>query len=152
MGAYAKEWLQLAFPLYLWIIIIFIIYLCRNYGKISRLVGSNAVPVLSTLLLSYTKLVCTIFIILHKHQITFHCTKDQLKPVTVWYEDPNVEYGKGKHAALLSVALFLLLFLSYNTPYSYCFIYFMRSTSQISEHSKRHGVGSNPSLMLIVGR
>ena len=28
----------------------------------------------------------------------------------MWYEDPNVEYGKGKHAALLSVALFLLLF------------------------------------------
>ena len=111
MGAYAKEWLQLAFPLYLWVIIIFIIYLCRKYGKISRLVGSNAVPVLSTLLLlSYTKLVRTIFIILHKRPINLHCTNDQLKPVTVWYEDPNVEYGKGKHAALLSVALFLLLF------------------------------------------
>ena len=109
MGAYAKEWLQLAFPLYLWVIIIFIIYLCRKYGKISRLVGSNAVPVLSTLLLlSYSKLVRTIFIILHKRQITLHCTN--VKPVTVWYEDPNVEYGKGKHAALLSVALFLLLF------------------------------------------
>ena len=110
MGAYAKEWLQLAFPLYLWVIIIFIIYLCRKYGKISRLVGSNAVPVLSTLLLlSYTKLVRTIIIILHKRQITLHCTSDQLN-TTVWYEDPNVEYGKGKHAALLSVALFLLLF------------------------------------------
>ena len=117
MGAYAKEWFQLAFPLYLWMIIIFIIYLCRKYGKISRLVGSNAVPVLSTLLLlSYTKLVRTIFIILHKRQITLHCTNDQLKPVTVWYEDPNVEYGKGKHAALLSVALFLLLF--FVVPYT----------------------------------
>ena len=117
MGAYAKEWLQLAFPLYLWIIIIFIIYLCRKYGKISRLVGTNAVPVLSTLLLlSYTKLVRTIFIILHKRQITLHCTNDQLKPVTVWYEDPNVEYGKGKHAALLSFALFLLLF--FVVPYT----------------------------------
>ena len=110
MGAYAKEWLQLAFPLYLWVIIIFIIYLCRKYGKISRLVGSNAIPVLSTLLLlSYTKLVRTIFIILHKRQITLYCTNDQLN-TTVWYEDPNVEYGKGKHGALLSVALFLLLF------------------------------------------
>ena len=116
MGAYAKEWLQLAFPLYLWVIIIFIIYLCRKYGKISRLVGSNAVPVLSTLLLlSYTKLVRTIFIILHKRQITLHCTNDQLN-TTVWYEDPNVEYGKGKHAALLSFALFLLLF--FVVPYT----------------------------------
>ena len=115
MGAYAKEWLQFAFPLYLWVIIIFIIYLCRKYGKISRLVGSNAVPVLSTLLLlSYTKLVRTIFIILHKREITLHCTN--VKPVTVWYEDPNVEYGKGKHAALLSFALFLLLF--FVVPYT----------------------------------
>ena len=114
MGAYAKEWLQFAFPLYLWVIIIFIIYLCRKYGKISRLVGSNAVPVLSTLLLlSYTKLVRTIFIILHKREITLHCTNDQLN---VWYEDPNVEYGKGKHAALLSFALFLLLF--FIVPYT----------------------------------
>ena len=30
MGVYAKEWLQFAFPLYLWVIIIFIIDLCKN--------------------------------------------------------------------------------------------------------------------------
>uniref|UniRef100_A0A1X7U4C6 Right handed beta helix domain-containing protein n=1 Tax=Amphimedon queenslandica TaxID=400682 RepID=A0A1X7U4C6_AMPQE len=57
MDSYAKQWLQFAFPLYLWIIIIIIIQLCRRYGKISRLMGSHAVPVLSTLtFLSYTKL------------------------------------------------------------------------------------------------
>ena len=57
MDSYAKQWLQFAFPLYLWIIIFIIIQLCRRYGKISRLMGSHAVPVLSTLfLLSYTKL------------------------------------------------------------------------------------------------
>uniref|UniRef100_A0A1X7T4H0 Right handed beta helix domain-containing protein n=1 Tax=Amphimedon queenslandica TaxID=400682 RepID=A0A1X7T4H0_AMPQE len=57
MDSYARQWLQFAFPLYLWIIIIIIIQLCRRYGKISRLMGSHAVPVLSTLfLLSYSKL------------------------------------------------------------------------------------------------
>uniref|UniRef100_A0A1X7SLY4 Uncharacterized protein n=1 Tax=Amphimedon queenslandica TaxID=400682 RepID=A0A1X7SLY4_AMPQE len=69
MDSYAKQWLQFAFPLYLWIIIIIIIQLCRRYGKISRLMGSHAVPVLSTLfLLSYTKLVRTIVIVLHKRE------------------------------------------------------------------------------------
>uniref|UniRef100_A0A1X7TNQ8 Uncharacterized protein n=1 Tax=Amphimedon queenslandica TaxID=400682 RepID=A0A1X7TNQ8_AMPQE len=31
MDSYAKQWLQFAFPLYLWIIIIIIIQLCRRY-------------------------------------------------------------------------------------------------------------------------
>uniref|UniRef100_A0A1X7SZV8 Uncharacterized protein n=1 Tax=Amphimedon queenslandica TaxID=400682 RepID=A0A1X7SZV8_AMPQE len=68
MDSYAKQWLQFAFPLYLWIIIIIIIQLCRRYGKISRLMGSHVVPVLSTLtFLLYTKLVRTIVIVLHKY-------------------------------------------------------------------------------------
>uniref|UniRef100_A0A1X7U274 Right handed beta helix domain-containing protein n=1 Tax=Amphimedon queenslandica TaxID=400682 RepID=A0A1X7U274_AMPQE len=72
MDSSAKQWLQFAFPLYLWIIIIIIIQLCKRYGKISRLMGSHAVPVLSTLfLLSYTKLVRTIVIVLHKREKLF---------------------------------------------------------------------------------
>ena len=39
MDSYAKQWLQFAFPLYLWIIIFIVIQLCRRYGKISRLMG-----------------------------------------------------------------------------------------------------------------
>ena len=106
MDSYSKQWLQFAFPLYLWIIIIIIIQLCRRYGKISRLMGSNTVPVLSTLtFLSYTKLVRTIVIVLHKRQVTLHCTIESLESVSLWYEDPNVEYAKGKHAGLFGFAL-----------------------------------------------
>ena len=106
MDSYSKQWLQFAFPLYLWIIIIIIIQLCRKYGKISRLMGSNTVPVLSTLtFLSYTKLVRTIVIVLHKRQVTLHCTNESVKSVSLWYEDPNVEYAKGKHAGLFGFAL-----------------------------------------------
>ena len=106
MDSYAKQWLQFAFPLYLWIIIIIIIQLCRKYGKISRLMGSHAVPVLSTLtFLSYTKLVRTIVVVLHKREVTFHCTNESVKSVSLWYEDPNVEYAKGKHAGLFGFAL-----------------------------------------------
>ena len=107
MDSYAKQWLQFAFPLYLWMIIIVIIWLCRRYGKISRLMGSHAVPVLSTLfLLSYTKLVRTIVIVLHKRDITLHCINGSIS-VSKWYEDPNVDYAKGKHTALFAFALFV---------------------------------------------
>ena len=111
MDSYAKQWLQFAFPLYLWIIIIIIILLCRKYGKISRLMGSHAVPVLSTLfLLSYTKLVRTIVIVLHKREVTLHCTDESVRSVSLWYEDPNVEYAKGKHAGLFVFALLVSVF------------------------------------------
>ena len=106
MDSYAKQWLQFVFPLYLWIIIIIIIKLCRRYGKISRLMGSHAVPVLSTLtFLSYTKLVRTIVIVLHKREVPLHCTNESVRSVSLWYEDPNVEYTKGKHAVLFGFAL-----------------------------------------------
>ena len=106
MDSYAKQWLQFAFPLYLWVIIIIIIQLCRRYGKISRLMGSHAVPVLSTLfLLSYTKLVRTIVIVVHKREVTLHYSNESVRSVSLWYEDPNVEYAKGKHAVLLGFAL-----------------------------------------------
>ena len=106
MDSYAKQWLQFAFPLYLWIIIIIIIQLCRRYGKISRLMGSHVVPVLSTLtFLSYTKLVRTIVIVLRKCEVTLHCTNESVRSVILWYEDPNVEYAKGKHAGLFGFAL-----------------------------------------------
>ena len=111
MDSYAKQWLQFAFPLYLWIIIIIIIQLCRRYSMISRLMGSHAVPVLSTLfLLSYTKLVRIIVIVLHKREVTLHCTDESVRSVSLWYEDPNVEYAKGKHAGLFGFALLVSVF------------------------------------------
>ena len=111
MDSYAKQWLQFAFPLYLWIIIFIIIQLCRRYGKISRLMGSHVVPVLSTLtFLSYTKLVRTIVIVLHKREVTLHCTSESVRSVSLWYEDPNVEYAKGKHAGLFGFALLVSVF------------------------------------------
>uniref|UniRef100_A0A1X7SFR6 Uncharacterized protein n=1 Tax=Amphimedon queenslandica TaxID=400682 RepID=A0A1X7SFR6_AMPQE len=117
MDSYAKQWLQFAFPLYLWIIIIIIIQLCRRYGKISRLMGSHAVPVLSTLtFISYTKLVRTVVIVLHKREVTLHCTNESIRSVSLWYEDPNVEYAKGKHAGLFGFALLVSVF--FVVPYT----------------------------------
>uniref|UniRef100_A0A1X7V6X7 Right handed beta helix domain-containing protein n=1 Tax=Amphimedon queenslandica TaxID=400682 RepID=A0A1X7V6X7_AMPQE len=121
MDRYAKEWLQFVFPFYLWIIIIIIILLCRRYGKISRLFGSNTVPVLCTLLfLSYSKLIRTVVIALDRRDITIHCTGN-VTSLSVWYEDPTVEYGKGKHAALFVFALLVMIL--FIVPYT-CLILF----------------------------
>uniref|UniRef100_A0A1X7TRW2 Uncharacterized protein n=1 Tax=Amphimedon queenslandica TaxID=400682 RepID=A0A1X7TRW2_AMPQE len=85
--------------------------LTLRYGKISRLMGSHAVPVLSTLtFLSYTKLVRTIVIVLHKREVTLHCTNESVRSVSLWYQDPNVEYAKGKHAGLFGFALLVTVF------------------------------------------
>ena len=131
MDSYAKQWLQFAFPLYLWIIIIIIILLCRKYGKISRLMGSHAVPVLSTLfLLSYTKLVRTIVIVLHRREVTLHCTNESIRSVSLWYEDPNVEYAKGKHAGLFGFALLVsVLFVIPYTLFLLCHLVLERHLS-----------------------
>ena len=109
MDRYVKEWLQFVFPFYVWAIIIVITLICRVSSKISKLVGSNAVPVLATLLLlSYTKLLRTIVTVLHKRDITLHCHNSSHQ-LTVWYEDPTLQYAKGKHLYLFSFALIVLV-------------------------------------------
>ena len=109
MDRYVKEWLQFVFPFYVWAIIIVIILICRVSSKVSKLVGSNAVPVLATLLLlSYTKLLHTIVAVLHKRDITLHCQNSSYQ-LTVWYEDPTLQYAKGKHLYLFSFALIVLV-------------------------------------------
>ena len=109
MDRYVKEWLQFVFPFYVWAIIIVIILICRVSSKVSKLVGSNAVPVLATLLLlSYTKLLRTIVTALHKRDITLHC-QNSSHQLTVWYEDPTLQYAKSKHLYLFSFALIVLV-------------------------------------------
>ena len=109
MDRYVKEWLQFVFPFYVWAIIIVIILICQISSKVSKLVGSNAVPVLATLLLlSYTKLLHTIATVLHKRDIIRHC-QNFSHQLTVWYEDPTLQYAKGKHLYLFLFALIVLV-------------------------------------------
>ena len=61
LDGYVKTWLQFVFPLYVWFLVVVIIVACRYSGRLSRLCGHNAVPVLATLILmSYTKLSRTV--------------------------------------------------------------------------------------------
>ena len=102
MNSYSKVWLQFVFPVYLWIIIGMIITIARISGRMSKLIGSNSVPVLATLfLLCYAKLLRTIIAAV---SFTFiHLENGSL--VTVWLLDGSVKYFHSFHIVLVLVAL-----------------------------------------------
>ena len=112
LDAYAKVLFQLAFPFYIWAIMILIIVGSHYSTKIARVSGRNAVQVLATLfLLSYSKILRQVITILS-------ATSLQLPDRTqlVWLRDGNVNYLQGKHVFLFLLALALLLLLS--VPYT----------------------------------
>ena len=99
MDAYAKTWLQFAFPLYVWGIALVIILLSRRFPSIA---GRNPVKVLATLiLLSYAKLLRTMIAALAPAELFLADNKTR----TVWREDGNVNYFDEKHTLLFIVAV-----------------------------------------------
>ena len=105
LDGYVKTWLQFVFPLYVWFLVVVIILGCRYSGRLSRLCGRNAVPVLATLILmSYTKLSCTVTNALMMNIL--QCGEYKWK---VWNVDGNIDYLGGKHTALFAASLLVLV-------------------------------------------
>ena len=105
LDGYVKTWLQFVFPVYVWVLVIVIIIACRYSGKLSRLTGHNAVPVLATLILmSYTKLSRTVTNALMMN--TLQCGEYKWN---VWNIDGNVRYLSVKHTILFIVSLLFLV-------------------------------------------
>ena len=103
MDAYAKTWLQFAFPIYVWGIAAIIILLSRRFPSIA---GRNPVRVLATLfLLSYAKLLRTIITALSPTQLHLSTADGNTTMKLVWREDGNIDYLRGKHVPLFVVAL-----------------------------------------------
>ena len=101
MDSYTKVWLQFAFPLYIWVIIIVIIFLAEN-TKLGRVIGHNTVPVLATLiLLSYMKILSAVTLALSFTK--YKCGQSVIH--YSWYMDPNVEYLSIKHIILFTFAI-----------------------------------------------
>ena len=116
MDSCSKMWLQFVFPTYIWIIVIFIIISLRYSSKAVRLVGRQTIPVLATMiLLSYTKLIRTVFQVLYFTEIP--CTDAENNTITLqrWYIDANIQYVKGCHLPLFlfSLAVLILLIIPY---------------------------------------
>ena len=110
LDAYALTWLQFAFPLYVWLIIGLVIFISRYSITASKLLGSNPVAVLATLLLmSYTstKIVKIIIEVYPFAKVDY----PDNKTVTVWLKDANVLYMESKHLFLVIVTSIVLVFL-----------------------------------------
>ena len=113
LDAYALTWLQFAFPLYVWLIIGLMIFISRYSITVSKLIGSNPVAVLATLLLmSYTKILKIIIEVYSYENLDY----PDNKTVPVWLKDANVPYLESKHLFLTVFTSSVLIFLFF--PYT----------------------------------
>ena len=109
MDAYAKTWLDLVFPVYIWVIVGFLVYISDHSVTVTKLLGSCPVPVLATLfLLSYAKVLRTIVAALSLTVLHY-----PHKNVMVWVHDANVSLAKYIPLALVAVLFLLFVFLPY---------------------------------------
>ena len=109
MDTYAKTWLDLVFPVYIWVIVGFLVYISGCSVVMTKLLGSSPVPVLATLfLLSYAKLLRTIIAAI---SLTVLYYPD--KNVVVWIHDANVSLAKYIPLVLVAILFLLFLFLPY---------------------------------------
>ena len=109
MDAHAKAWLELVFPVYIWIIVGFLVYISHRSVIVAKLLGSSPVPVLATLfLLSYAKVLRTIIAALSLTVLHY-----PHKNVMVWIHDANVSLEKYIPLALAALLFLLFLFIPY---------------------------------------
>ena len=122
MDAYVETWLQFAFPVYLWVIILVIILFYSKFPNLAnKMGGENAVKVLATLLLlSYTKLQRSIVTIMAFTSLEYPNSVVRY----VWLYDANVEFFKGKHLYLGIAGILVLVFLI--MPYTLCLAFFQQ--------------------------
>ena len=107
MDAYAHTWLQFLFPIYIWILLSLIIITSRYSTVMTKLIGSNPIAVLATLLLmSYTKILKSLIQIFSSVELEY---PDNEK-VTVWLKDANIPYLKSKHLILAVVSSIFVAF------------------------------------------
>ena len=110
MDAYSKLWLQFVFPLYIWGIVGFLIYISRHSRRLTHLLGSNPVAVLDTLfLLSYTKLLRTIITTLSLTTLQYPNDESSI----VWLYDPSVSIPKLVPFFLVALVFVVFLLLPY---------------------------------------
>ena len=109
MDAYAKAWLELVFPVFIWVIVGFLVYISDHSVTMTKLLGSSPVPVLATLfLLAYAKVLRTIIAALSLTVLHY-----PHKNVMVWIHDANVSLAKYVPLALVALLFLLFLFLPY---------------------------------------
>ena len=109
---------QFVFPIYLWVLVGLITYLCRYSGRLSSLIGAECVKVFVTLFyLSYTKLVRTVFEV-----FVWGVIETERDTQIVWFFDGTVRFFiDWRHFLLVFVSL--LVFLIVITPYKFFLLF-----------------------------
>ena len=106
MDMYGRTWLQFAFPAYIWLLCGLLVFVSSKSRRVSALLGSNPVAILTTLfLLSYTKILRTLISALSFTRLQYPNSTSRF----VWLYDANIEYLRGVHIPLFVVGLFALL-------------------------------------------
>ena len=107
MDAYAKVWLQLAFPTYVLFLVIMVIVLSQTSSRFSHMIGTkNPIATLATLFIfSYAKLLQTVIRALSFGILKYPNGSHQL----VWLPDASVKYFAGKHIPMFIASIFILL-------------------------------------------
>ena len=109
MDAYAKTWLDLVFPVYIWVIVGILVYISHCSVIVTKFLGSSLVSVLATLfLLSYAKVLRTIIAALSL-TVLYYPHKNAM----VWIHDANVSLVKYIPLAMVALLFLLLVFLPY---------------------------------------
>ena len=119
MNTYQKTWLQFAFPLYI-VLLATVILVASYYSSTAmKAFDRNNIAILATLFrMSYSKTLKAIISVLSATQVLASdadYVSAPVLPYTVWYYDGNIEYLKGEHVVLFTVAMVFLvvLFLPY---------------------------------------
>ena len=107
MDTYAKTWLQIVFPAYVILLVVFVIIISSYSTKFTNLIGKkDPVATLATLvLLAYAKLIEICFKSLSVATLEY---PDE-SPKMLWLPDGTVKYASGKHVALMLTAVLILL-------------------------------------------
>ena len=109
MNVYAKTWIELAFPVYIIFLVIFIIVISSHSSKFLNLIGKkNPVATLATLiLLSYTRLLQIIITSFSFISLKYPNTTTKF----LWLPDTNFDYDshKWKFITLFCVAILILI-------------------------------------------
>ena len=108
MDTYVKTWLQLAFPLYIIVLVAIVIKLSNFSDTFGHLIGKRdpAATLATLVLLSYTKFLQTVIMVFSNATLVY---SDGSRKYYVWLPDATVEYIIGKHALLFVAAILILL-------------------------------------------
>ena len=106
LDAYIQTWLQFAFPFYIWILIGLIILTSRYSITVSKLIGTNPIAVLATLLLmSYSRILQVSIDVYTFARLDYPNGKK-----TAWWKDGNVPYLCPKYLLLAIFTSLVIIF------------------------------------------